>query len=80
MATISYISATRVYPGASTASVDDLNLEVEDGEFMGDGATDKRWVMRSESRAVPTIGSRVRVALRGDEAHAFNPEAGLRLG
>ena len=50
------------------------------GELEGDGATDKPWVMRSESRTVPTIGSRVRVALRGDEAHAFNPETGLRLG
>ena len=34
MATISFISATCVYPGASAASVDDLCLEVEDGEFM----------------------------------------------
>jgi len=50
------------------------------GELDGDRATDKPWVMRSESRTVPMIGSRVRVALRGDEAHAFNPETGLRLG
>ena len=34
MATISYINATCVYPGATAPSVDDLNLEVEDGEFM----------------------------------------------
>ena len=34
--------------------------------------------MRFESRTVPTIGSRVRLSLRGDEAHAFNPETGLR--
>src|SRR5579875_1489140 len=34
MAKISYINATCVYPGASDPSVDDLNLEVEDGEFM----------------------------------------------
>src|SRR5579875_2642002 len=34
MATISYINATCVYPGASAPSVDDLNLEVQDGEFM----------------------------------------------
>ena len=34
MATISYINATCVYPGASAPSVDDLNLEVHDGEFM----------------------------------------------
>jgi multiple sugar transport system ATP-binding protein len=34
MATISYINATCVYPGASAPSVDNLNLEVSDGEFM----------------------------------------------
>ncbi|HET9093537.1 MAG TPA: sn-glycerol-3-phosphate ABC transporter ATP-binding protein UgpC [Solirubrobacteraceae bacterium] len=34
MATISYINATCVYPGATTPSVDDLTLEVQDGEFM----------------------------------------------
>src|ERR1700761_4621267 len=34
MATISYINATCVYPGASAPSVDNLNLEVQDGEFM----------------------------------------------
>jgi multiple sugar transport system ATP-binding protein len=50
------------------------------GELDGDQATDKPWVMRFESRTVPTIGSRVRLSLRGDEAHAFNPETGLRLG
>ncbi|MDE3130900.1 MAG: ATP-binding cassette domain-containing protein, partial [Acidobacteriota bacterium] len=34
MATISYINATCVYPGASAPSVEDLSLEVQDGEFM----------------------------------------------
>ncbi len=34
MATISYINATCVYPGATAPSVDDLTLEVQDGEFM----------------------------------------------
>jgi multiple sugar transport system ATP-binding protein len=50
------------------------------GELESDAATDKPWVMRSDSHTVPTIGARVRVALRGDAAHAFNPETGLRLG
>src|ERR1700735_2914007 len=35
MARISYINATCVYAGSSAPSVDTLNLEVEDGEFMG---------------------------------------------
>ena len=34
MATVSYNDATRVYPGADHPSVDKLNLEIGDGEFM----------------------------------------------
>ena len=34
MATVSFKDATRVYPGADTPSVDKLNLEIGDGEFM----------------------------------------------
>lgn len=34
MATVTFDSATRVYPGATTPSVDALNLEIADGEFL----------------------------------------------
>ena len=34
MATISFQDACRQYPGATTNAVDDLNLEIGDGEFM----------------------------------------------
>ncbi len=34
MATVSYKDATRVYPGADHAAVNNLNLEIGDGEFM----------------------------------------------
>ena len=34
MATVSFRDATRVYPGADHPSVDKLNLEIGDGEFM----------------------------------------------
>jgi multiple sugar transport system ATP-binding protein len=34
MATITFNEASRVYPGASTAAVDSLSLEIGDGEFM----------------------------------------------
>jgi len=34
MATVSFKSATRIYPGTDTPAVDKLNLEIEDGEFM----------------------------------------------
>ena len=34
MATVSFVEATRVYPGADHPSVDKLNLDIADGEFM----------------------------------------------
>ncbi|WP_446666324.1 ABC transporter ATP-binding protein [Flexivirga sp. B27] len=34
MATVTYDQATRVYPGADIASVDKLNIDIEDGEFL----------------------------------------------
>src|SRR5215216_5653156 len=34
MATVSFKSATRIYPGSDTPAVDKLDLEIEDGEFM----------------------------------------------
>src|SRR5919198_1916370 len=34
MAAVSYVNATCVYPGNTDPSVDNLNLEIQDGEFM----------------------------------------------
>jgi multiple sugar transport system ATP-binding protein len=34
MATVTFEKAQRLYPGAKTPAVDDLDLEIEDGEFM----------------------------------------------
>src|SRR3954453_11250220 len=34
MATVTYDNAQRLYPGAERPAVDDLNLEIEDGEFL----------------------------------------------
>src|SRR5829696_7870547 len=34
MATVTYEHAERLYPGAEKPAVDDLNLEIHDGEFM----------------------------------------------
>src|SRR5918912_1081449 len=34
MASVTYDNAQRLYPGAERPAVDDLNLEIEDGEFM----------------------------------------------
>jgi multiple sugar transport system ATP-binding protein len=34
MAAVSYVDATCIYPGNATPSVDNLNLDIQDGEFM----------------------------------------------
>ncbi|MGO0575413.1 ABC transporter ATP-binding protein [Ornithinimicrobium panacihumi] len=34
MATVTFDGATRIYPGADTPSVDQLNIEIADGEFL----------------------------------------------
>ncbi|SOD64742.1 carbohydrate ABC transporter ATP-binding protein, CUT1 family [Streptomyces zhaozhouensis] len=34
MATVTYDKATRVYPGADTPAVDQLDIQIEDGEFL----------------------------------------------
>ena len=34
MASVTFDQATRVYPGATTPSVDKLDLQIEDGEFL----------------------------------------------
>ncbi|MGH2835646.1 MAG: TOBE domain-containing protein, partial [Solirubrobacteraceae bacterium] len=49
------------------------------GEIEGDGAADKPWVLRCDSRSVPTIGARVRITVDGGAAHVFNPATGVRL-
>ena len=49
------------------------------GQLDGDAAGDKPWVLRCDSRAVPTIGERVRIAVDTGAAHLFNPATGVRL-
>ena len=49
------------------------------GQLEDDGSADKPWVLRCDSRSVPTIGERVRVAVDGEAAHVFNPVSGARL-
>ena len=64
MATISYINATCVYPGASAPSVDDLNLEVEDGEFMvlvGPSGSGKSTALRMLAGLEPVSSGEIRI-------------------
>ena len=49
------------------------------GQLEGDEAADKPWVLRCDSRSVPTIGERVRIAVDTGTAHLFNPTTGVRL-
>jgi len=49
------------------------------GQLEGDGVSEKPWVLRCDSRSVPTIGERVRIAVDTSAAHLFNPATGARL-
>ena len=49
------------------------------GTLEGDTAGDKPWVLRCDSRAVPTIGQHVRVTVDPVSAHVFDPATGIRL-
>ncbi len=49
------------------------------GQLESDGAHEKPWVLRCDSRSVPTIGERVRIAVDTETAHLFNPATGVRL-
>jgi multiple sugar transport system ATP-binding protein len=49
------------------------------GQLEGDGGEDKPWVLRCDSRTVPTIGERVAVTVEAAAAHLFNPSTGARI-
>src|SRR5271170_7056302 len=64
MARISYIDATCVYAGASTASVAELNLDVEDGEFMvlvGPSGSGKSTALRMLAGLEPVSDGEIRI-------------------
>ncbi|MFN2559683.1 MAG: ABC transporter ATP-binding protein [Jatrophihabitans sp.] len=45
-----------------------------------DPVADKHLVVRFDGRGTPSIGDKVQMSFRQDEAHVFNKETGLRLG
>jgi multiple sugar transport system ATP-binding protein len=49
------------------------------GTLEGDAPGDKPWVLRCDSRSVPTIGQQVRVTVDPSAVHVFNPASGVRL-
>jgi multiple sugar transport system ATP-binding protein len=49
------------------------------GTLEADAPGEKPWVLRCDSRAVPTIGQQVRVTIDPAAVHVFNPASGVRL-
>jgi multiple sugar transport system ATP-binding protein len=45
-----------------------------------DPVADKHLVVRFDGRGTPSIGDKVQMSFRQDEAHVFSKETGLRLG
>jgi hypothetical protein len=45
-----------------------------------DALTDQHLVVRFEERFTPRIGDVIKMGVRSEEEHAFNPETGARLG
>jgi multiple sugar transport system ATP-binding protein len=50
------------------------------GTLPGDGPDAKYFVVRFDGRVPPSIGETIRVQVRADELHAFDPGNGARLG
>jgi multiple sugar transport system ATP-binding protein len=50
------------------------------GALTGDGEDAKPFVVRCDGRVPPQLGQTIHVHIRADEAHAFHPETGARLG
>jgi multiple sugar transport system ATP-binding protein len=71
--------------GAVTLTVDLVEELGADAYVYGslpgdDPVSDKHLVVRFDGRGTPRIGDTVKMAIRKEEAHVFNPETGTRLG
>ena len=74
MATVSFDNATRVYPGADTPSVDALNLEIADGEFLvlvGPSGSGKSTALRMLAGLEETNSGRILIG--GKDVTALEP-------
>jgi multiple sugar transport system ATP-binding protein len=64
MAEVTYDSATRTYPGGTTAAVDSLDLQIEDGEFMvlvGPSGSGKSTALRMLAGLEDVDGGSIRI-------------------
>ncbi|GAA5168163.1 ABC transporter ATP-binding protein [Ornithinimicrobium tianjinense] len=67
MATVTYDKATRIYPGADTPSVDQLDIEVADGEFLvlvGPSGSGKSTALRMLAGLEEVNGGRILIGDR----------------
>ncbi|MCT1412915.1 ABC transporter ATP-binding protein [Corynebacterium sanguinis] len=74
MATVSFDNATRVYPGADTPSVDALNLDIADGEFLvlvGPSGSGKSTALRMLAGLEETNSGRILIG--GRDVTALEP-------
>jgi len=64
MASVDYIDATCVYPGSTTPSVNKLNLDIQDGEFMvlvGPSGSGKSTALRMLAGLEPVSSGEIRI-------------------
>jgi multiple sugar transport system ATP-binding protein len=50
------------------------------GHIPGEGDGEKQFIVRFDGRVPPKLGDQLKLHVNADEAHAFNPETGERLG
>jgi multiple sugar transport system ATP-binding protein len=50
------------------------------GHIPGEPNDEKQFIVRFDGRVPPRLGDQLRLSVNVDEAHAFNPETGERLG
>jgi multiple sugar transport system ATP-binding protein len=73
VATVRFESATRLYPGTPRPAVDQLNLEINDGELLvlvGPSGSGKSTALRMLAGLEPLDGGSIRI---GDRVTATSP-------
>ena len=90
MASVTFDKATRIYPGSTRPAVDQIDLEVADGEFLvlvGPSGCGKSTTLRmlagleevNDGRTHPNAGDKVVITPVAEHVHAFDAESGERL-
>src|SRR4051794_16662483 len=64
MASVDYVNATCIYPGATVPSVNSLDLDIQDGEFMvlvGPSGSGKSTALRMLAGLEPVSSGEIRI-------------------